>query len=242
MSTRNVIERALNGALMRFGYQLMPNRSNTSLRAAFSRLAQRPVAIQTVIDVGASDGRWSEKIYAFYPDAFYLLIEANGVHEAGLKQFKKKHASADYLLKAAGEHVGEVFFDLRAPLSGAASVTPAEGYIRVPVTTIDAQVAQRQLKPPFLIKLDTHGFEVPILNGAQETLKQTSLLVIETYNFQLRPDSLRFHEMCSWMEARGFRPIDVVEPFHRERDQALWQFDLVFIRADRPEFQTNSYI
>jgi hypothetical protein len=120
-------------------------------------------------------------------------------------------------------------------------VTPREGYVRVPVTTIDAQVAQRQLKPPFLIKLDTHGFEVSILNGAQATLRQTNLLVIETYNFHLLPDSLRFHEMCSFMEARGFRPIDLVEPMHRERDQALWQFDLVFIRADRPEFQSSSY-
>ena len=65
---------------------------------------------------------------------------------------------------------------------------------------------QHQLRPPFLIKLDTHGFEVPILKGAQETLQQTNLLVIETYNFQLQPTSLRFHEMCSYMEFGGFPP------------------------------------
>jgi hypothetical protein len=27
----------------------------------------------------------------------------------------------------------------------------------------------------------------------------------------------------------------------RPADRALWQFDLVFARADRPEFQSNAY-
>ena len=45
MSARNMLERAVNGALAQLGYQLMRNSSNTSLRAAFLRLAQRPVAI-----------------------------------------------------------------------------------------------------------------------------------------------------------------------------------------------------
>jgi hypothetical protein len=35
-----------------------------------------------------------------------------------------------------------------------------------------------QLKGPFLIKLDTHGFEVPILRGAPATLLQTEGLIV----------------------------------------------------------------
>jgi hypothetical protein len=34
-----------------------------------------------------------------------------------------------------------------------------------------------QLKRPFLIKLDTHGFEVPILRGAQTPFLQTEVLI-----------------------------------------------------------------
>ena len=45
--------------------------------------------------------------------------------------------------------------------------------------------AQYSLPGPHLIKLDTHGYEVPILCGATETLRNTNLLVIETYNFRL---------------------------------------------------------
>jgi hypothetical protein len=40
------------------------------------------------------------------------------------------------------------------------------------VTTVDIEVAQRALLGPYLIKLDAHGFEVPILIGAQEALKK----------------------------------------------------------------------
>lgn len=42
----------------------------------------------------------------------------------------------------------------------------------VPATTIDLEVAERGLQAPFVIKLDTHGFELPILNGARGTLRK----------------------------------------------------------------------
>ena len=49
-------------------------------------------------------------------------------------------------------------------------------------TTIDHEIGASSLPGPYMIKLDTHGYEVPILCGATETLRNTNLLVIETYN------------------------------------------------------------
>ncbi len=109
------------------------------------------------------------------------------------------------------------------------------------MTTIDIEIARRDMAPPFLIKLDTHGFEVPILDGAAETLSKAELLVIEGYNFKLRPGCLRFHELCDYLEQRGFRCFDLVDVLRRPSDGALWQFDLFFVRANRPEFSSNSY-
>ncbi len=242
MSIRTTFARSINAVLGKVGYRIVrASPAPDSIEAAFSRFSVRPVPINTVIDVGASDGRWSEIIHPFYPDAFYFLVEANPYHEPGLKRYQQQNSLVEYVLAAAGNSEGEIFFDSKDPFSGVASPISREGYIRVPVTTIDAQVRKHELKPPFLLKLDTHGFELPILNGAADTLQQTDLLVIETYNFQIQPDSLRFHEMCNFMESKGFRPIDIIEPLHRQKDEALWQFDLVFIRANRPEFQINTY-
>ena len=69
----------------------------------------------------------------------------------------------------------------------------------------------------------------------------TSVIIVETYNFDLTKDSLKFWEMCEYLEKRGFRPVDITEPMFRPKDQALWQMDLVFIRSDREEFRINSY-
>ncbi len=66
-------------------------------------------------------------------------------------------------------------------------------------------------------------------------------MVIETYIFHVHPDAMLFHEMCAYMAERGFRVIDMSEPLWRERDQALWQVDLYFVRDDRPEFAHNGY-
>jgi len=241
MSIYTNIARRVNGLLRRAGYKIVRAQSDFSLSAAFSRLTQRAIPITTVIDIGASNGSWSAMLYPFYPKALYFLIEANTIHQKALEDFKRANPSVDYIIAAAGDNEGEIFFDDRVALGGVASQTFHEGYTRVLVTTIDALVRQHQLHPPFLIKLDTHGFELPILNGAKETLSHTTILVIETYNFQLNAGALRFHEMCGFLATIGFRPTDMVDPLHRPYDQALWQFDLIFVRADRPEFKYASY-
>jgi FkbM family methyltransferase len=58
---------------------------NMSTDRALWRVATRDLEIGTVIDVGASDGRWSDVCAKHYPDAHYLLIEAQDPHEEALK-------------------------------------------------------------------------------------------------------------------------------------------------------------
>src|SRR5258708_19676318 len=105
-SWRSFPRSIVNSALRKAGYQLSrwPPPDQLSLDSAFSRLRARPLPfkVETVIDVGASDGRWSRKIMQYYPNARYLLIEANQVHEAALDPFRHQANPLDYLLAAAG--------------------------------------------------------------------------------------------------------------------------------------------
>ncbi|MEM1288292.1 MAG: FkbM family methyltransferase [Pseudomonadota bacterium] len=209
------------------------------------RLKKRGVPIETVIDVGASDGRWSRSLSATFPQATYFLVEAQECHLPGLHAFKADFPHSDFVLAAAGDQEGEIFFDASDPFGGVASHEQMGGderkVVRVPVTTIDHEVKARSLAGPFLIKLDTHGFEVPILSGASETLAQASAVIIEVYNFDITEGVLRFPDMISLMERNGFRVADMFDPVYRPHDGMLWQMDLLFLRADRPEFGNNSY-
>lgn len=217
-------------------------RSMTALESALTRVVGRGMEVNTIIDVGASNGQWTQVVQPFFPKANCLLVEANPLHEKSLRQFKQKFAYADYVLAAAGDTTGEIYFDASDPLGGLASHTPLSvPTITVPVTTIDTLVKQHGLRPPFLIKLDTHGFEVPILKGAEQALEQTNLLIVETYNFKLTSTSLKFHEICQLIGTWGFSPIDFCDPLWRARDNAFWQFDIFFVRDDRNEFKYNKY-
>jgi FkbM family methyltransferase len=208
-------------------------------------MSRRPeVSVETVIDVGASNGHWSAQMMHHFPKAQYLLIEAQeAAHGTALQRFKAAHSNVDFELCAAGDHDGEIHFDASDPMGGLASTTPfPKNDISVPVTTIDNLVHRRTLRGPFLIKLDTHGFEVPILEGARQSITQSAMLIIEVYNFTLCPGALRFYELCQFLEPRGFRCVDMFDLMNRPDDHAFWQMDMVFLPTTHPVFQSNRYI
>lgn len=238
--------------LKKFGYEVrkLPTivdskgaRFETDLTTndALSRCATRGIEVNSLIDVGASDGRWSLDCVKFFPDAEYLMIEAQAEHEQSLKKVIGEHSNFSYVIAAAGSKRGKIYFNNDNLFGGTAYNEPIDGGIEVQMTSIDEEVNQRSLQPPFLIKLDTHGFEVPILEGAINTLKQASLVVIEVYNYKLLKDSLKYYEMCKYMEERGFSTIEMADVMLRQHDGSFWQMDLFFIPSNSKEFNHNSF-
>jgi FkbM family methyltransferase len=209
---------------------------------ALARISRRH-AIATIIDVGASNGIWFVKARRFFPASNALLIEAQAdPHEPDLQRLRDQDPRIDFVIAAAGNGEGSVHFDSTNAFGGAASAEAFEANdVVVQMTSIDIEVAQRGLSGPFLIKLDTHGFEKEILEGADQTLASTQALIIEAYNFELRPGVMRFHELCAFLGQRGFRCIDMADPMRRPADGVLWQMDLVFGRSDQAAFSSNAY-
>lgn len=243
---KRTIGKTLNKVLQIFDLRLVRQSQylsdSLSFDAVFERLKLKNIKFNTVIDIGASDGCWTRKIRKHFPDSFCYMIEANHFHEQSLIQFVENNKNCAYKLAAAADFVGEINFDDSDPWTGVAShQQDNKNTSRVISTTVDEEVVAEALKGPFLLKLDTHGFEIPIFNGACETLTKTNVIIVETYNYDVTNDSLRFWEMCDFLVQKGFRPIDLMEPMFRPKDKSFWQVDLVFIRAERPEFQSNSY-
>jgi FkbM family methyltransferase len=243
MSVARTLRRLIQSMLNRVGYAIVNfNADQANMEQAMRGIAARHPQIATVIDVGASDGRWSQAMLRYLPHAQYLLIEAQPIHRPALERFCRHHPNAQMILAAAGDRRGEVHFDAGDPLGGVASYTAHPGNdLVVPMISIDEEVRARKLPGPFLIKLDTHGFELPILSGAAATLRGSEAVVMECYNFRIAPECLIFDEMVAHMRDLGFRCIHLADPLHRPNDGVLWQCDLVFARATRPEFATNTY-
>ncbi|MBL7147675.1 MAG: FkbM family methyltransferase [Nanoarchaeota archaeon] len=222
--------------------EIQGQNSVAAMDEALERAAKLGLNINTVIDIGASDGGWSEIVLKHFPTARYFLIEAQKGHKKGLRK-RSKEKDFEYIISAAGDYEGQVYFDATDLWAGQASKKKLDikNCIRVPVTTVDIQVKKKQLKGPFLIKTDTHGFEIPILNGAKKSLKNTELLIIEAYNFKIGDCCLRFHEMISFLEEKGFRCIDIVDINRRPIDNILFQMEMFFIKKNRKEFNYRCY-
>lgn len=213
-----------------------------SLFTVFTRLAKQFPDIATLVDVGASNGSWSGQCMEFFPTQQYLLIEAQPTHAAELREFVDAHPRAQVCMAAAGATRGRIQFHTADPLGGLAhSEAFSDHNIEVPMTTIDDEVRERGLRGPFFLKFDVHGYEVPILEGAAAALGDTELIVMECYNFKIAAECLLFHEMCAYLDDRGFRPLAFVEVLNRPDDGVLWQVDIVFAKKSAHVFQNGAY-
>lgn len=212
-----------------------------TMRGAVRTLAEKH-HINTIIDVGASNGSWTKMALEYFPDSSYLLVEAQPVHLAALTECVSNLPNVQFVLSAAGDRQGHIYFDAEDPFGGQASNTPYKhNNIVVPVTTIDHEVKSRGLSGPYLVKLDTHGFELPIFRGAAQILKETEIVIVECYNFKISPECLLFYEMCEYLEAVGLRCIDLADPLWRPYDNAFWQMDMIFIKKNSPQFSYSDY-
>lgn len=213
-----------------------------SMENALKRSLERKHNLSTIIDIGASDGRWSENCMKYYPESKYFLIEAQNAHEEKLKELKNDKKNVDYIISAAGDKDGKIFFDNSGLFGGVAAYERSgESCVEVNMVSIDSIVEKNRFKPPFLLKLDTHGFEEKIFNGAEKTLQKTEMIIVEAYAHPIS-GTFRFFELCSFLKEKGFLPVEIVDLMLRPYDNTLWQMDIFFIKDTGNKFKYNDYV
>jgi len=213
-----------------------------SIQAALKRLQGSNPGFNTVLDVGAAVGGWTEWALVYFPSSRFQLFEPVVENEPRLQALRRDFPNTDYSLAAAGDVLGEASMQITENLTGSTITAAGDPNARkIRLTTLDDEVHRKGLQPPFLVKLDTHGYEVPIIQGGRETLRNTEVLIVEVYNFNFSPSVRRFAEMVQMIEALGFRVFDAIEPIRRPGDRAFWQMDLLFRRETSPEFRQISY-
>ncbi len=240
---KRTILRIVDSLLRPLGVKIVRSaQDDFEMSAAIQRIRDHNIAIESVIDIGASDGTWSVGAMKFFPDASFVAIEPLRERELALEYLKRKNMNFDYVLCVAGDsNTNEVMLNVSDDLDGS-TVDGTGGNLRlVPAKTIDVIVSEKQMEGPFLLKFDTHGYELPILVGARETLKNTNVIIMEVYNFKITDHAIRFHEMCSHMEKLGFRCYDIASPLLRAYDKSFWQMDIFFCRDDSDIFSYSRY-
>ncbi|MEM7096831.1 MAG: FkbM family methyltransferase [Pseudomonadota bacterium] len=210
--------------------------------ATFQRLSRLNLNPASFVNLGAGRGDDSPFYLSHWPDMKILLVDMDTRFVPGYESMQADGANVCFEIAAAGPADGKSNFKKTNDVGGVLDSSATDGDTNV--YTVDTLVKMHELAPPYFLKFDTHGVEVDILKGCQETLQNTVLIQMEMYNFDLKfadGKSLRFHNMFAHLEELGFRCVDIVDPLYRPGDEALWQFHGILIRSDHSVFDYSGY-
>ena len=241
----NILKKIINTLFFKLGLRINKiaheQPSLNSMEAGLKRISQK-INIKTIIDVGAAAGTWTEKCLPIWKDVNYILFEplVERVEEIIDLKLKNKEIKITHIKAAAGKKKSKTSFSVSEDLDGSGFY--GSGNLReIDLFSVDDVIKEENETGPFLLKLDTHGFEVPIFEGAKKILKNTNLIIVEVYGFYVAPNSLLFWEICNYLDKLGFRLFDVVDIMRRPKDDAFWQCDAFFIKKDSELFNSNHY-
>lgn len=188
----------------------------------------------SVIDVGAFIGEWTERTRRIWPGAKYLMIEPQPNKQERLRGMCDESVSLEaVLLGAAPSQAVPFFMDDRGGSSVLEQIldkipltTP------LPMTTLDNVVARHKLGGPILLKADVQGFELEVLRGARETLREVEAVLLEVSTLPYNVGGPLFADVIAFMAERRFLVYDLCSFFRRQSDDALFQVDVLFVRED----------
>jgi FkbM family methyltransferase len=215
-----------------------------SMGGAMSQLVSLGFKPLTVVDVGVASE--TTDLYQQFKDASILLIEPLVEFEPFLRKICNTY-SAQYVLAAAGECPGTAVLNVHSDMVGSSCLQEVEGPAVdgsprvVPVVTIDQLCLERKLRPPYLIKVDVQGAELQVLAGADRTMRETEVVILEVTLFGTFIGGPQFYDVAWKMKQLGFVVYDLFGFLYRPFDDALSQLDVVFVREHGPFRQFHGY-
>ena len=118
--------------------------------------------------------------------------------------------------------------------------------VKIQADTLDNQLAENNIDVVDFIKIDTEGYELPILNGSQNTLKDVIGLEVEVSFLPIHENRPLFHDVNKFVVDQGFELFDLRRTFWKRRNpnnyydstkgQIIWG-DTLYFRT--PEYIIN---
>jgi len=99
--------------------------------------------------------------------------------------------------------------------------------IEVNMTTLD-NATKHMTYLNYALKIDTQGYELEVLKGATETLKQVRLISIELPLAELYKGQAKYHHIDEYLRLSGFRLIDLYPGFKNFDTGEVFEYDAIY--------------
>jgi FkbM family methyltransferase len=208
--------------------------SRHSMLGSLQQIAKNGFYPQTIIDVGAANG--TSPLYETFPNAYHVMIEPLKEFIPDLNLLVKRLKNAEYVIAVAHKKSGDITINVHPDLVGSSLYTEEEdsdvnGVERmVSAITLDELCQKKKTKKPYLIKIDTQGSELDVLQGASSILPDTIAVILEVSFFEFFKGGPQFYDCIQFMKDHGFVAYDLFDFQYRLLDGALSQVDIMFVQ------------
>lgn len=202
---------------------------------------------KVLLDVGANRGEWTAQ-------ALQLADSSQALHPVRIHAFEPSRATRSMLLArfpeearvtvqpyALSDDVGEARFYSTDDGGGTNSLSPVSGTKeeRVQLTTIDHFIQQLGQEAVSMVKIDTEGFDLLVLKGAEEALARGAIEVVQfEYNWRWLLNHGALRDVFELIVNKPYRlgklvggSIEFHAAWHHELDR-YFENNYVLIRKD----------
>ncbi len=225
----------VHSALRRAGISLVPYPLQVVLRQI------RP---DVVLDVGANTGQYGLELRKRGFRGQLLSFEPLADAHAELAAHARGDAAWRTFHTALGAETGEATIhrasnsassSLRAPAAAMHDAAPHlsfDGTESIRVQRLD-DLAPDLLAPGAraFLKVDTQGFELDVLRGAEASLEHMVAVQLESSLSPLYQGQPPMEEVLAWMRARGWAPGWLHPAYWTAGDRRWMEADVLFVRA-----------
>lgn len=194
-----------------------------------------------VFDIGVDFG--TPELYNAFPDSRFILVDPVEESEQKVESWQNR-IDYEFHCCALGAKKGTLTLNVpsteaKTRHSRASVLAFEEGYNDVFASIEEREVPVKKLDDlskgltgTFGLKIDTEGYELEVIKGATQTLKNTEFVIAEA-SVQMRyKDGYRFSELVAAMAKNGFEILEFLRPIRPDASDC----DVLFARFDSGRF------
>jgi FkbM family methyltransferase len=198
--------------------------------------------IHSVLDVGANCGQFARAAAQCFPGVAIHAFEPLHCCQTSLCKLRDQFSQVQIHRIALGDETGTVeMFENDYPDSSSLlrmterhkeywPRTRNETIIHVPIQTLDGLKSEIGGGPHFL-KMDVQGYELHVLRGAEDTLRNTHVVMCEVLFEPFYDEQADFSEIHDFLRDRDFRFAEFVGECRMPPRGELAFADAVFVKS-----------
>jgi len=199
--------------------------------------------ISDLLDVGANKGLYAKearemgykgRIHSFEPleQAFSKLKSAASKDETwDVFNFALGAEHSENEINVSSNSHSSSILDILDTHTKAEESASYVGKQKIKVVKLDAIFSDLKKKgSEIFLKIDTQGYELNVLKGAEETLQHINTIQLEMSVVPLYSEQALYDELLKYLWQRDYRLIDVDPGFVDQKNGSMMQFDAIFRR------------